>query len=117
MTIIAIGIFPECLKTAKAIPTYKNDKPTATTNCRSISILSIISKTYERLMHDNMSDYFNDVLSKFQCDFRRGFGAQNCQLYMIEIIRKTRGNHGVFAAVMTALSKAFACISHELLMA
>ena len=36
---------------------------------------------------------------------------------MIETIRKTRDNHGVFAAVMTDLSKAFDCISHELLIA
>ena len=66
-------------------------------------------------MHDKVSDYFNDVLSNFQCGFQRGFGAQNCLLYMIETIRKTRDNHGVFAAVMTDLSKAFDCISHELL--
>ena len=36
---------------------------------------------------------------------------------MIETIRKTRDNHGVFAAVVTNLSKAFDCISHELLVA
>ena len=36
---------------------------------------------------------------------------------MIETIRKTHDNHGVFAAVMTDLSKAFDCISHELLIA
>ena len=29
------------------------------TNYRPISILSNISKIYERLMYDNMSDYFN----------------------------------------------------------
>ena len=62
-----------------------------------------------------MSDYFNDVLLKFQCGFRKGFGAQNRLSYMIETIRKTRDNHGVFAAVMTDFSKAFDCISHELL--
>ena len=66
-------------------------------------------------MHDNMSDYFNDVLSKYQCGFRKGFGAQNYLLYMIETIRETRDNHRVFAAVMTDLSKAFHCIFHELL--
>ena len=37
--------------------------------------------------------------------------------YMIETIRKTRDSHGVFAAIMTDLSKAFDCISHELLIA
>ena len=68
-------------------------------------------------MYDNMSDYFNDLLSKFQCGFGKAFGAQNCLLYMIETIRKTRDNHGMFAAVMADLSKVFDCISHELLVA
>ena len=60
-TCVAIGIFPECFKTAEVIPTYKKGKPTEKTNYWPISILSNISKIYERLM----SDYFNDVLSKF----------------------------------------------------
>ena len=62
-------------------------------------------------MHDNMSGYFNDVLSKFQCGFGRGFGAQSCLLFMIETIQKTRDNHGVFTAVMTDLLQAFDYIS------
>ena len=65
-------------------------------------------------MHDNMSDYFNNVLSKFQCGFRKGFSAQNCPLYTVEIISTTRDNQGVFAAVMTDLSEAFDCIFHKL---
>ena len=56
---IAIGIFPECFKTAEVIFTYKKDKPTEKTNCKSISILPNISKIYETFKHDNMSDYFN----------------------------------------------------------
>ena len=55
---VDIGSFPECFKTAEVIPTYKKGKPTEKTNCRPISILSNISKIYERLMHD----YFNDAL-------------------------------------------------------
>ena len=66
---ITIGIFPECFKTVEVIPTYKKAKSTGKINCRSISILSNISKTYERLMHHNMSDYFNDVLLNFQCSY------------------------------------------------
>ena len=62
---VDIGIFPECFKTAEVIPTYNKDKPTEKTNYRPISILPNISKIYERLMHDNMSEYLHDVLSKF----------------------------------------------------
>ena len=49
--------------------------------------------------------------------FRKGFVSQNCLLFMMETIRKTRDNHGIFAAVMADLSKAFDCISHERLIA
>ena len=38
-------------------------------------------------------------------------------LYMRETIPKTRDKHGVFAAVMRDLSKAFDCISHDFLVA
>ena len=58
-------------------------------------------------MPDNMSDYFNDVLSKFQCGFRKGFGAQNCLLYMSETIQKARDDHGVFTAVIIAFPTKF----------
>ena len=86
-----IGSFPECFKTAEAIPTYKKGKAIEKTNYRPISILSNISTIYERLMHDNMGDYFNDVWVRL--------------LYLIKTWRKTCDNHGVFAAVMTACLK------------
>ena len=41
---VVIGIFPEYLKTAEVIPTYKKGKPAEKTNYRPISILSNISK-------------------------------------------------------------------------
>ena len=68
-------------------------------------------------MHDEINAYFDDILSKFQCGFCKGYSAQHCLLYMIEKIRKIKDSKGVFAAVLTDLSKAFDCISHELLLA
>ena len=88
--------------TDEVIPTTRRANLQKKTNCRPTSILSNISKIYERIMPDNMSDYFNDVLSKFQCGFRKGFGAQNCLLYMSETIQKARDDHGVFTVVIIA---------------
>ena len=71
----------------------------------SISMLSNISKIYERLMHNNMSDYCNDILSKFQWGFGEGFRTPNYLLCIIDTIRKACENHGIFPAVMTTYLK------------
>ena len=66
-------------------------------------------------MHRQINDYFESLLSKFQCGFRQEFGAQHCLLVMVEKLKKIRDNKGVFAAVLTDLSKGFDCIPHGLL--
>ena len=48
---------------------------------RPESISPVISKIYERLMYDQMYKYFDQIFSKFQCGFRKGFNTKNCMLY------------------------------------
>ena len=69
-----------------------------------------ISKIYEKIMHNQMNDSLQ-MKSLNISVFRKGFGTRHCLLLMIEKLRKNR-NKGVFAAVFTAISKAFHCISH-----
>ena len=68
-------------------------------------------------MQEKLDIYFSDLLSKYQCGFRQGFENQNCLLSMIEKLRKIRDKKGIFAAVLTDLSKAYDCVSHNLLIA
>ena len=68
-------------------------------------------------MHQQISEYFESLLSKSQCGFRQGFSAKNCLLVIVEKMKKIRDNKGVFAAVLADLSKAFNCIPHSLLIA
>ena len=68
-------------------------------------------------MQEQLDEYFSDLLSKYQCGFRQGYGTQNCLLAMIEKLRKIRDKKVIFAAVLTDLSKAFDCIPHNLLIA
>ena len=83
-----------------------------------VSILSNISKFYERIMFKQMSEYFkNSFFSKYQCGFRKGFSAQHCLVSMLEKCKFGADNKKSFGAFLTDLSKAFDCLSHDLLIA
>ena len=64
-----------------------------------------------------MYKYFDQIFSKFQCGFRKGFSTQNCLLYMIENWKESLDQGGHYGALLTDLSKAFDCIMHDLLIA
>ena len=61
--------FPLRLKQAQVLPLFKKKDPLNKENFRPVSILPIISKIFERNMHDQLSEYldssFNPVLSSF----------------------------------------------------
>ena len=105
------------MKYADVTPTHKkDDKSDKTTYC-PISILLNLSKVYERLMYNQIFQYFDSVFSKFQCGFRKGFNSQHCLLIMAEKWRKTLDEDGEIGAVLPDLSKTFDCIAQNLLIA
>ena len=64
-----------------------------------------------------MSEFFDNIVSKYQCDFRKGYSAQHCLLVMKEKWKKVVDNGGAFGALLTDLFKAFDCIPHDLIIA
>ena len=62
---------------------------------------------FERIIFKQISNYMESFLSKYQCGIRKGFSTQHCLFFMLEI----------FGIWLTTLSKAFDCLSHELLLA
>ena len=65
-------------------------------------------------MQVQLDEYFSDLLSKYQCGFRQSYGTQNWLSAMIEKLRKIRDKKGIFATVLTDLSKALDSIPHNL---
>ena len=68
--------FPKSFKISEVIPVCKKDAPYDKNNYRPISILSNLSKLYERYMHDEINAYFDDILSKLRCGFRKDYSTQ-----------------------------------------
>ena len=95
-------------KVAEVCRLYKNDRRADKSNYRPISILSNVSKIYEKCLYSRLYDYFdNNIFSKYQCGFRKGFSTQHPLLVMIEEMTISRDNKEFCAAILTNLSKAF----------
>ena len=111
------SIFPYDLKVADVTPAFKKKSKTSKDHYRTISILPNISKIYERCLYNQMQTYFDDILSKYQCGFGKGFNAQHCLVSMIEKWKESVDNGRAFGALMTDLSKAFDYLHNGLLIA
>ena len=114
---ICAAKFPASFRLANITPVFKQGSRNQKENYRSISILPIISKIFEKLICRQLSNHFDNILSKFQCGFRKGYSPQHCLLLMIDKWKKAVDNNKVFGALLTDLSKAFDCICHDLLVA
>ena len=68
-------------------------------------------------MYNKLYDHFDNILFPSQCDFRKGYSAQDCLLVMIEKFKETIGRGNEFGGLVTDLSKAFDCVNHPLLIA
>ena len=68
-------------------------------------------------MHRQISEYFETVLSKFQCGFRKGYSTQDCLLAMVENCKKALAQGNEYGALLIDLSKAFDSPLHDLIVA
>ena len=105
--------FPDSLKTADVTPIYKEKERTQKKNYRPVSLLQILSKLYGGTMSEQISAYMEKYLSPYLFGYRTGYGTQYCLLAMIEMWRKALDERKVAGAILTDLSKAFDCVSHD----
>ena len=91
-------------------PIFKNKCRNHKNNYKLVSILPLLSKIFEKIIKKQLSMYLENIFSKFQCGFRKGFSTQHCLLLMHE-----KWKNGKMQ--LTHLSKTFDCIGHYLLIA
>ena len=106
--------YVEDFKKAEVRPLYKTDGRKEKSNYRPVSILSNVSIVYERCL---IYDFFKNKFSKHQCRFRKGFNTKNAFLSMVEKMQLARDKKRDLWGILNDLSKAFDCISHDLLIA
>ena len=65
--------FPDCWKVSSVVPVFKNVGERSTTkNYRPVSLLSVVSKVFEKLVNNRIVDHLEkcDLFSYFQYGFR-----------------------------------------------
>ena len=82
------GIFPDNLKITKVIPLFKKDDDKSFSNYRPISILSSISKVFEKVIYNQSYCHFDshNLFYISQYGFRKGFSTELASLELIDRI-------------------------------
>ena len=109
--------YPSSMKNADVTPIHKENVTTNKKNYRPISLTVILSKLFEKNMYSQIFSYIETFLSPHLFGYRKGHSTQHCLLTMIEMWRKALDEEKVAGAILTDLSKAFDCLSHDLLIA
>ena len=58
---ITLGVFPDNLKYAKVVPIHKKGSPSNPSNYRPISLLSVFSKIFEKLMYRRLYKFLDSM--------------------------------------------------------
>ena len=58
------------------------------TNHRLISVLPVVSKIFERIMHKQINDFIMSFPSPYLCGYRKGFNTQQDLLTLAENWKK-----------------------------
>ena len=113
--LISKNNYSEHAKTATVRAIFKNDDRTKIKNYRSVSLLNMFSKIYERLLHENLTNYVNTFLSKFISAYRQSYSTNHVLIRLIENWKKPLAEKKFVGAVLMDLSKALDSIPHDLL--
>ena len=108
------SLFPSAEKCAKITPIYKSEERSLLDNYRPISILPVLSKVFERVIHRQLYAYLeeNDLLSKNQFGFRTKSSTQHAVTKLSDSIRKNMDKGLMTGAVFVDLRKAFDTVDH-----
>ena len=113
---IKLNLFPRSCKIAKVKPLFKKGSKTDPENYGPNSLLPILSKIIERIIHDQTQEFLskNKILYRFQSGFRKNYSTNTCLGHLTDKIT-TRFEKGLFTGMMLIdLQKVFDTIDHQI---
>ena len=113
---IATSVFPDQCKIAKLKPLYKKSSALEPKNYRPISLLPLISKLFEKIIHIQTQNYLdeNNILYKYQSGFRTKHSTDTCLSLLNDKILTGIDNGLLTGMILIDLQKAFETIEDEI---
>ena len=65
----------------------------------------VFSLFFQRYLKGYLVEFFDNMLYKFQCGFRRGYETRHCLLLVLEIRKGATDNNKVFGSSFEGFSK------------
>lgn len=111
------GCWPDDFKISKVIPLFKKGDRDEPDNYRPIAIIPVLSKIFEIILKNKLTSYLESkqLLSRVQYGFRKNRSTLSAIADFIELIVDGLDKRRTSTAVMCDLTKAFDCVSSEIL--
>ena len=116
-TMIKSSHFSNTEKIACITLAFKKHNRHKKENYRPISVLNAFSKIFERLLLDQMAPYLENILSVVISAYIKHYSCRHVLLRMTEMWRRCLDDDKMVGAILMDLSKAFDCLTHDLLIA
>ena len=107
-------IFPAGMRMADICPVHKKLDSLSKDNYRSVILLIVFSKLFERIMAEQLTIYFENILSHRVSAYRRGYSCQHGIFNLTKYWRKVLDDNQNVGTIGMDLSKAFDCMPHGL---
>ena len=109
--------FPSQHKSAEVGPLHKKEDVLIKENYRPVSILTSLSKIFEKITDNQLSTFKSSIFSDILSAFRSGYNTQYVLMDLVEQWKEALDGSMSSGALLMDLSKAFDCIPHDLLIA
>ena len=96
---------------------YKKLDPSDKVNYRPVNGLPSLSKVFEKVIYDQLYEYLEIFLNELLCGFRKVHFTQHALFRLIQKWQAELDSGGYVGTILMDLSKAYDCLSHDLLIA